>query len=131
MAGPALYVLLGKLLSTYDTSRIQYTFLTITTIFCLFLRYHITYHMSCADNELNRVLFGYYYFTAVIPAMWVFISIKILCPQELSLKQASILKMISSCSFGVYLLHNLVMAVENRIFRLEPDSFSWRVIIIR
>ena len=129
IAGPVLYVLLGKLLSTHNTNNPQYIILTIASIFCLFLRYYITYHMSYADNELNRVLFGYYYFTAVIPAMWVFVSIKKWSPSELSLKKITILKVVSSCSFGIYLLHNLVMVVENRIFRLEPESFSWRVIM--
>ena len=51
MAGSVLYVLLGKLLSTHDTNKIQYIILTITTIFCLFLRYSL--RITCPMPTLN------------------------------------------------------------------------------
>ena len=112
------YVLIGFQLSTRDDlfetrkSRIS---LYVVALLCLAFRYVYTYITSMCSGEVNRVLFDYNSMVAVIPSVAVFIIFRQLfsgtrlsahLTKPLPLK---VIKSLSKCCFGVYLIHKLIL----------------------
>ena len=50
--------------------------------------------------------------------------------KKISLKVANILCNLSSCSFGIYLIHQLVMTFEKKVFYINTASWEWRTIFV-
>ena len=95
------------------------------------IRYLYTYYMSSIEGVLNRDLFNYCSAISVIPAVGVFIFIKTtnweVLLNKINLK-ASIIAKISSCSFGVYLIHIILKNKITEIFNLNTLSICYRTI---
>ena len=71
----------------------------------------MTYYWSTKAQFLNRTLFDYKQFHSILLACAVFLFIKNLNYDKIQNKPkiVELLKQVSSCSFGIYLIHMVVM----------------------
>ena len=132
ISGPILFFILGYLLST-TTKQINKKVLIIVSIFCLILRYIVTYKFSYINNETYKLLFGYYYFTSIIPAITIFVYVKDKFPTKNKESINNILKNVSSYSFGVYLIHMYIILIELKILNnisLENTWWGFRTFMV-
>ena len=127
--GHIIYVLLGYLLSTEDfDKKKRYIIYALGLLSCI-LRYFVTCNLSARDGETNRLLFSYTQFHAVFLAFAVFVFVKNIKWDKFIKKDKikNILAKISGCSFGIYLIHKIVMHYEGRIMGLNEYSLTWRL----
>jgi len=123
-----LFVLLGYLLSTQELSRKQRIFLYVLGIAGVAFRFAYTLHFSFLKGTTDTTIKGYRYFHSVFYAVAVFvlgrqISWDRILPVWLKRK----LPAIASCSFGVYLIHYLVMYYEKLILHIGDNYAVWRI----
>lgn len=128
----AVYVIWGYLLSTEEQTSKQCIVAMVLAVFAMFFRYVAVYKLSFRDGEKNGLFFNYGYFTAILLAVGVFIIVKKIVSKYFlnSQRVSSILKTVSSCSFGIYLIHQIVMKIERKYFLMDisVESLSWRTI---
>ena len=124
------YVVLGYLISTQDISKRKRYIIYFLGIISLLIRYFATYFLSKRDGVINKLLFGYLYFTALFLALAVFVFIKNINLNKIfrTEKTAKIISRISSCSFGIYLIHQIVMTYEIKFLSINTRSWEWRTI---
>lgn len=124
------YVVLGYLISTQDISKRKRYIIYFLGIISLLIRYFATYFLSKRDGVINKLFFGYLYFTALFLALAVFVFIKNINLNKIfkTEKIAKIISKISSCSFGIYLIHQIVMTYEIKFFSINTHSWEWRTI---
>lgn len=115
-----IFVLLGYLLSTQNIKKKYRIISYILGILSVLFRYFMTYYWTTSNNTLNKTLFGYAQFHSVLLACAVFIFIKQIDFKNLikSDKIKRCISNIASCSFGIYLIHKIVMYYQIHIFPL-------------
>ena len=128
--GYVIYIVLGYLLSTQDIKKKYRILVYLLGIFALFVRYFGTYYLSYKDGVLNRSLWGYTFFTGLFLSVAVFVFFKNIDYSRYIKKEkiATIIGKISSCSFGIYLIHKVVMYYEVRLSGVNTLSWKWRTI---
>ncbi len=124
------YVVLGYLISTQDISKRTRYIIYFLGIISLLIRYFGTYFLSRRDGVINRLFFNYLYFTALFLTLAVFVFIKNINLNKIfkTEKTAKIISRISSCSFGIYLIHQIVMTYEIKFLSINTRSWEWRTI---
>lgn len=127
MAGPLLFMVLGYLSKYIKVSAGYCWIMAVLAVGCWCLRYFVTLEVSQATGELYRGMFGYYYFTSIIPAVAVFLLVKQYFPQNLSQRASRFLTVLSSCSLGIYLLHILVLSIEQKLLPIGAESAIYRI----
>ena len=110
--GMLMFVIIGYLLSETNLSKRTRYFFYVAGIASLIFRYAYTYLSSYALGTLDRTYFNYSAFPSVLLAMAVFILFKQLNTTKLY-KYAKHISLLSSCSFGVYLIHKPIL---DRVF---------------
>jgi len=127
--GHIIFVLLGYLLSKEELDKKKRYTLYILGIASCILRYIVTYCLSTQEGQTNRLLFNYPQFHAVFLASAVFVFIKNIKWDKLikSEKVKSILAKIAGCSFGIYLIHKIIMHYEQRLIGISEYSLVWRL----
>lgn len=129
IAGPLFFFISGYLISKTPKINIKLIkTLILLSLFCFSLRYYITYKYSYIYDSTYKGLFDYYYFTSIIPALTLFMVCKQYSPTPIDIKEKtkSIIKLLSSYSFGVYLLHKFIILIEQRILlKMNIDNYSW------
>ncbi len=128
--GYLIFVILGYLLSTTKFDRkVRYTLYALAIASC-FIRYFVTYNLSIRDGQLNKTLFGYVQFHSVLLAVGVFEFIKNINWDKIIKKEKikKALAEIAGCSFGVYLLHKIVMYYEIELLQINEYSLTWRIL---
>lgn len=125
-----IFVLLGYLLSTQSIKKKYRIISYILGILSVLFRYFMTYYWTTSNNTLNKTLFGYAQFHSVLLACAVFIFIKQIDFKNLikSDKIKRCISNIASCSFGIYLIHKIVMYYQIHIFSINVYSWEWRTI---
>ena len=111
-SGYVMYVVLGWLLADKDfkLSSRQLKLLYVAAVACLLIRYGYTYVASSSLGQVDRLFFDYMAFTAVIPSAALFMWFKNNEPRFTGLaKYQKIIVAVSGASFGVYLIHKLVL----------------------
>lgn len=124
------YVVLGYLISTQDINKRKRYIIYFLGIISLLIRYFGTYFLSRRDGVINKLFFSYLYFTALFLALAVFVFIKNIHLNKIfkTEKTAKIISKISSCSFGIYLIHQIVMTYEIKFLSVNTRSWEWRTI---
>lgn len=124
------YVVLGYLISTQDINKRKRYIIYFLGIISLLIRYFGTYFLSRRDGVINKLFFSYLYFTALFLALAVFVFIKNINLNKIfkTEKTAKIISKISSCSFGIYLIHQIVMTYEIKFLSINTRSWEWRTI---
>lgn len=128
--GHLIYPILGYLLSTEDLSFKKRIAIYLAGAGAVVLRYTATYFLSMRDGETNRTFFGYNYFTAVLLGVAVFVLFKHIKLDWLTKREklCKALSVISSCSFGVYLIHVIIKESLLRLTGLDPHRLLWRTV---
>ena len=111
-SGYVMYVVLGWLLADKDfkLSSGQLKLLYVAGVACLLIRYGYTYVSSSSLGQVDRLFFDYMAFTAVIPSAALFMWFKNNEPHFAGLaKYQKLIVTVSGASFGVYLIHKLVL----------------------
>ena len=126
----AIYPLLGYLFSTHNFTKKQRTVIYILGILAAIFRYSMTYYWTTTSHVLNKTLFGYTQFHSVLLSSAVFVFIKNIDFNKKieSEKITKFLSKIASCSFGIYLIHQIVMYYEKSIFVINSASWQWRTL---
>ncbi len=105
------YAILGYLIATTDIPKKWRLCIYVLGVLALIVRFVYTLVTSQALGDVNRTLFSYAYFTAVLPALAVFVWFKYhnFDAIEKSPRVTSVLARISGCTLGVYLMHFAIL----------------------
>lgn len=122
--GYIIFVVLGYLLSTMELKKKQRCIIYILGILSCIFRYCVTYFLSTKDQKINKLLFGYTQFHSVFLATAVFVFIKNINWNKIIKKEKfkNILAKVSGCSFGIYLIHKIVMYYEIELLGINIYS---------
>ena len=126
-----IFVLLGYLLSTQDLTKKQKIALYISAIIGLLFRYIITFILSKQSGVVVKNTWGYSQWHSILLAGAVFVFIKDLKINEKiknNKKLANVLKEISSCSFGIYLIHRIIMYYQISLLDIKVVTTQWRTL---
>lgn len=127
--GYVLYAILGYVLSTEDMSKKQRYIVYINAILCVLLRYFSTIIVSVRTGELYKEFWGYMNFPAVGLAVGVFVLFKYAKWDSIfsNLTRINIVTSIASASFGIYLIHMIVINAFY-VYGVNVYGLKWRVI---
>ena len=106
--GMLMFVILGYLLSKSSFTKRTRALIYIVGVASLIFRYVYTYCSSNALGVLDRTYFNYSAFPSVMLAVAVFVFFKELDTSRLN-KYSKQISLLSSCSFGVYLIHKPIL----------------------
>ena len=126
-----IFVLLGYILSTRNISKKKRILIYVGAIVGLLYRYIITFIISKKSGTVYKEIWGYNSWHSILLACAVFLIIKNLNFDERlkdNKKLKKFLGVISSCSFGIYLLHMLIIYYEIKIFNINEYCWEWRTI---
>ena len=125
-----IFVVLGYLLLNTDIKKKHRIILYILGILCIIFRYTMTYFLSHKYGMLDRSTWGYTQFHSIILACVVFVFFKYLNLNKIknNEKICHIIQRVSSCSFGIYLIHLIVKYYETELFSLNIYSWKYRTI---
>lgn len=129
--GYLIYVILGYLLSTEDLSKKQKNAIYIGAIIGLIYRYVTTFVFSKETGSVVRTTWGYFAWHCILLSCAVFIFVKDLHFNEKlenKVKITKALSIISSCSFGIYLIHMFVKYYITKLLSWNEFSWSYRTI---
>lgn len=125
--GMLLYVGLGYLLSNHDFSHKERTLIYLLGLLAMMVRYLYTAIASASLGAVDRLFFDYSSFPAVMQAVAVFVLFKSCDFSRVGEKGRALLKELSACSFGVYLIHKPILDhVFLGIFGISSQSILLR-----
>ncbi len=126
-----IFIILGYLLANEDLSKKKTFLLFLGSIEGLIYRYITTYFLSMSANTLVKITWGYSSWHSILLACTVFTLVKKMNFDELFGENKTLIRVlnkISGCSFGVYLIHIVIMYYEVQIFNINKLSVLWRTI---
>ena len=126
-----VYVLLGYLLSNEKLEKRQRIIIYILAILGIVFRYMTTFILSKNAGYVVKTTWGYTSWHCIVLACAVFIFIKNLHLEEKLenyKKISNIITKVSSCSFGVYLIHLFVKHYEIRLLGLNEYTWQFRTL---
>lgn len=129
-----MYVVLGYLLAKDDgailTSQ-RCKVLYVVGFAGLAVRYGYTWVMSQQSGMVNTALFDYNFITAILPSAALFVFFKRVRWENISLLASSgakrAVRTLSGLTFGIYLLHNIMLAFLVQMFSLDMSSYFVRL----
>ena len=130
LGGYLIFPILGYLLSIQNFTKKQRIIIYTMGILSVVFRYSMTYYWTITSNKINNSLFYYVQFHSVLLACAVFVFVKNIDFTQITKldNNINLLSTISSCSFGIYLIHKIVMYYEINIFSINLYSWKWRTI---
>lgn len=126
-----MFLILGYLLSTVDLNKKQRIIIYLLGIVSALIRYLYTYYFSIKEGVLNKDLFGYCSAISVMLAVAMFVFVKNINWDKIIKKlhiTPKVISTISSCSFGIYLIHMLIKNKLTSILGLNIYSIWYRTI---
>lgn len=127
--GYIIYVILGYLLSTEEIGNKSKIMIYVGAIIGLIYRYLTTFILSKIAGVVIRTTWGYFSWHCMLLACAVFIFVKNL-NFDIKLKDkekiTNILSRISSCSFGIYLIHMIIKYYITILLNWNELSWSYR-----
>ena len=130
LGGYLLYAVIGYLAATTDFTKKQRAAIYVAGFLGAALRYVVTLCFSFKNGIVDHTMFSYngYYTVFLALAVFVFIKYSPICDiLAENPKAVSVLKIVSSCSLGVYLIHMFVYRFLARF--MEPYGWEWRVLV--
>ena len=109
LSGNLLFTALGYLLSTTELTKKQRRVIYALGIIGTVIRFAYTAASSEAIRDVDRLFFNYLAFPAVLQGAAIFTFFKSLDFSTLDEKGVRLLSAVSSCSFGVYLIHKPIL----------------------
>lgn len=131
LCGYIIFVLLGYILSTEDLSKNQKRLIYLGAIIGVLFRFITTIVLSEQARVISKQTWGYTSWHSLLLASAIFILIKDICAKiTFSEQTKKMLSMISSCSFGIYLAHALIMSLEKRRLGGAIPGYLWCTLFI-
>lgn len=131
LGGYIIFAILGYLISITEFKKKYRYLIYISATIGVIYRYVTTFILSKKAGIVIKVTWGYTSWHSILLASAVFIAIKyIFSNKKFSLKATDILCKLSSCSFGIYLIHQLVMTFEKKVFYINTASWEWRTVFV-
>lgn len=130
VTGLLVFPIIGYLFATTDFSRKQRLIIYALGVLGAVLRYTATYFLSVRDGAMNKMFFGYTSYYSVFLACAVFTFFKYLPLNEIfsrSTKAQTVLKNISGCSLGIYLIHMMVYRLLDNF--IPTYCWQWRLLV--
>ena len=131
IGGYIIWVILGYLLSTQDINKRYRILIYLGAIIGLIYRYSTTFILSKEAGKVIKTTWGYSSWHSILLACAVFLIIKYLNAEKILQGKEKITKAlakISSCSFGIYLIHKIVIYYERALLNISTSSWQWRTI---
>lgn len=128
VSGLMIYPIIGYLLATTDFSKVTRYIIYALGIGGAGLRYFMTVFLTKQDGKINQSFFSYTAYYAILLSVAVFVLFKYLPINkwiESKEKLCKAISTISSCSFGVYLIHMFVLRGFASI--METGYWYWRL----
>lgn len=123
-----IFVVLGYLLSTQNLVKQWRISLYVLGAVSVIFRYVYTLIHSLANNTLDTSIKGYQVFHSVFLAVAIFELAKNIDWEKIipsSWKEK--ISKLASYTFGIYLIHQVIMYYELKILHLSSSSFLWRI----
>lgn len=127
MDGVLIYALLGYQLAQSELPRAVKAGVGVAGIAAMAIRYLGTVILSVDQGTLATDFYGYVTIWAMLPAVALFLLVKEIPLQKINDAARSRLSMLSSFSFGVYLMHLIVIAVFSKVAHLSNTSLLYRL----
>lgn len=127
-SGYIIFVIVGYILSKIDLSKKSRYLIYFGGIIGIVIRYGMTYTLSIRDGQLNKMSWGYLNLPSVLLAVAVFTLFKYINWDKLfkTEKIKDIIRKISGASFGIYLIHMLVIRALLHYFGWNTFGWKWR-----
>ena len=133
--GYVVYVILGYLLSTTNSKFVlnskQMILLLLFTFIGISYRYISTFVLSTTSGIVNKTTWGYSSWHCMLLTVFVFLLIKnskLLQKISKNPKIYNVIAKISSCSFGIYLIHLIIKYYFVMLLRINTASWSFRTL---
>lgn len=128
-AGMVQFVLLGYLLSTQELGRKVRYALYACAAGGVLLRFFGTWFLSAQAGTLDRLFFGYSDYHSVLLGAAVFVFFKQLRLERLAAneKAVRVIKTLSGCSLGVYLMHMTIYRILDDL--IPTGGWQWRLLV--
>ena len=127
-AGYVIFAILGYLLSEENISKKNKIIIIISAVLGLVYRYSTTFILSKNAGYVVKTTWGYTSWHAILLASAIFIIIKDINFNNLSDKVKAMLAKIASCSYAIFLIHQIIMYYEKSILNINSASWLWRTI---
>ena len=123
-----IYAILGYLLSTQEIKKRDRILIYVGAFIGLIYRYSITFILSKGTSEVNKLTWGYSSWNVMLLAASTFLIVKELFENRFKIndKLAKVLAEISSCTFGIYLIHKIVLYYEVELLPINEYAWEWR-----
>ncbi|OUP49755.1 acyltransferase [Lachnoclostridium sp. An181] len=128
--GYILFVLIGFLLADTNIEQKYRILFYVLAVFGILVRYCSTYIWSIRSGVLNKTFWGYLNFPSVFLACGVFVAFKYFPWNKLLEKYETIKKIlekVSGASFGIYLVHIMVMNQIIEWLNVDIARRAWRI----
>ena len=126
LGGYIIFAILGYLLSQEEISKKYRLLFYISAIIGLVYRYSTTFILSKNAGYVVKTTWGYTSWHSILLACAIFVFIKSINLNKLSEKCKNILAQIAGCSYGIFLIHQLVMSLERNILNINTACWEWR-----
>lgn len=124
------YYILGWFLANVEITKKVRTIICAMGIACLFVTVFGTYFMSYSENESNQFFYSKNLVTILCSSTAIFVFVfYCLKGKQLKSKSAKWLTLLSKLTFGVYLLHIIILSFVNKLFEyvipaIEEKAFT-------
>lgn len=126
-----IYILLGWLLNNTQFNKKQRLLIYLLGIAGLVFRFIYTYVMSMDAQATDTSITGYRFFHAVTYSSAVFVFLKHVDWEKLLPQWVKkLLPRLASYSFGVYLMHSIVMHYEQKFLHLGIRDLAFKTVCI-
>ena len=125
-----LYPILGYLLDTTALSQRQRRGLYLLGLFGLAFHFGFRYYLSILHQTADTTVKGYSFFHCVFYSAAVFELLKNVDWNFLPDRIKKALPFLSSCSFGIYLIHRGIMHLEMHLLHMTNMDLIWRTACI-
>lgn len=123
-----IFIILGYLLSTQNISKKYRIIIYLSAIVGLIYRYITTFVLSKEAGYVVKDTWGYTSWHSILLASAVFLFVKNMNIYEKIKKYEKYIATIAGCSFGIYLIHQIVMYYETSLLSINVASWQWRTI---
>lgn len=125
-----VYILLGYYFSVTEVSNKIRNYICGCAIILVVFKYICTLYLSLLTEGYDKTLCGYVNVLTVIYTVAIFLFIKSIDfgKLEKSTLCMNIINTLSGYSFGVYLIHMMVIRIEKMVFDIDVLSIWWRTL---
>lgn len=128
LGGYIVFVILGYLLSTEDIEKKHRILIYVGAIIGVLYRYLTTFILSKEAGYVVKTTWGYTAWHSILLTSAVFIIVKkFFFQKNYNSTIIKVLSNVSSCSFGVYLIHQIVMYYEKTALNINTAIWQWRI----